>query len=352
MSIELKSRPKVYIILVNWNGWKDTIECLESVFRLRYDDFRVLVCDNGSPDGSVEKILQWASGHLAAECENSTLRFVTQPPLPKPIPTLRITPGENVDLSAQNEPLVLIEAGKNLGFAGGNNIALRRVLAFDDFDYVWLLNNDTVVDPDALKNLVKTLESRPDAGLCGSTLLYYRHPETVQALGGSIYNPWTARVGHIGCGLDRERIPPPGWLESRIKYVVGASMLVKKDFIKEVGLMNEDYFLYFEEIDWASRGKERFRLAWSPESIVYHKEGASIGTARSAKARSGVSEMYGTRSRVLFTRRYYPYALPSVCTAILISALHRLLLGRRDGSSAILRGLISGLRSNLCAEFR
>jgi len=335
--------PKVYVVLVNWNRWKDTIECLESVFRLRYKNFRVVVCDNSSGDNSVENIQAWAAGKLAAGCDNPTLRSLTEPPVAKPVPTLRVAPGEQFQLGGGNERLILIETGNNLGFAGGNNVALRLVLETSDSEYVWLLNNDTVVDPGALDHLVETLGSEIDAGMCGSTLLYYHEPEKVQALGGSVYNVWTARGGHLGEGLDRNRLPSRALVEGRLRYVVGASMLVRREFLEQVGIMNEDYFLYFEEIDWATRGRSRFRLTWSPESIVYHKEGTSIGTAQSPMARSGLSEMYATRNRVLFTRSYFFYAIPTACAAILLSAAHRMLIGRFDSSRAIWRGLLAGL---------
>jgi GT2 family glycosyltransferase len=334
--------PKVYIIILNWNGWRDTIECLESVFRLKYDAFTVLVCDNASSDGSLRYIASWANGETLAECANPNLQILSTPPVRKPIPFLCIEPGEYISLRDRSERLFLVQTGANLGFAGGNNAGMRLALDADDFDYVWLLNNDTVVDPDALISLIKKMDQRPGAGICGSMLLDYYNPETVQALGGSAYNRWTARSGHIGRGLIRSQIPPCEWVEGRMKYVVGASMFVRKEFLEQIGLMCEDYFLYFEEIDWVTRATGQFALGYSQESVVYHKEGAAIGTAKLPLKRSALSEFYATRNRILFTRKYFRYAIGLTVGAILLSTVHRFLQRNRTNCFALFRGLLSG----------
>lgn len=338
-------QPKVYICTVNWNGWRDTIECLEAVFRLNYQRWCAIVCDNGSQDGSLEKIEAWARGEIIADCDNPALRGHTSPPVAKPIAILRVARGETVSLRDKTERLVLVEAGANLGFAGATNIDLRLGLQSGDLDYAWLLNNDTVVDPDALTHLTATMEARPEVGMCGSTLLYYHDPQTIQSLGGSLYNRWTARGGHVFSGRSREERPDPAWVESTIRYVVGASMLVRREFLERVGLLDDSYFLYFDEIDWAVRGRHHFRLGYSPDSVVWHKEGAAIGTARLGRPRSQISEFYSTRSRLLFTGRHFPWCLPSVAAAVGLSALHRLVTLKPAACGAVLRGAFAGLRA-------
>jgi GT2 family glycosyltransferase len=342
--------PKVYIIVLNWNGWRDTIECLESVLRLDYDQFRVIVCDNASEDNSLDRIADWAGGSLAAGCSNPALRGLTFPPCPKPISFLRIGQGDRFSLESRSETLFLVQTGANLGFAGGNNVGLRVALGAGDLDYAWLLNNDTVVEPEALSSLVAAMQVRPDVGLCGSTLLYYHSPRTVQALGGSIYNRWTARGGHIGLGLNVDDVPPHGVVECRI---VGASMFVRRSFLEQIGLLDEHFFLYFEEIDWAKRAKGLFALGYCPGSIVYHKEGASIGTSDvKGKRRSELSDRFASRNRVLFTRIHYPAALATVIFAMALSLLHRLLTGQIRSFATIVEGMSSGLFVRKNTAFR
>ena len=146
----------VYIVLVNWNGWRDTIECLESVFRLDYPDFMVVGCDNASGDDSLAQIKSWAAGTLVIRAKNPALAELVEPAIPKPVEWVEYDrPTAEAGGSPDNDArLVLIRTGGNLGFAGGNNVGIRFALAHDDCTHVWLLNNDTVAPPDSLSHLV------------------------------------------------------------------------------------------------------------------------------------------------------------------------------------------------------
>jgi GT2 family glycosyltransferase len=335
---------RVYIIVLNWNGWRDTVECLESVLRLDYPDYKVVVCDNGSTDGSLDHIRRWANGCEAVESRNAALAALTSPPVPKPIPFAELDPALDSKASGDSAvPLLLIQTGANLGFGGGNNVGLRYVLNCDHFDFIWLLNNDTVVRPDALSHLVLRMKERPDAGICGSTLLYYDDPSMVQAWGGSVFNKWVSRGGHIGAQAHASQPPAVEEVERKMAYVVGASMLVRRSFLERVGLIDEQYFFGFDEIDWATSAKGQFRLAYSPRSVVYHKEGSAMGSHRTSSRRSATSEFYTIRSRVLFTKKHYPFALPTVLCAIALSALHRVLNRRWKNLGALARGTLQGL---------
>lgn len=317
---------KVYIILVNWNGWRDTIECLESVLRNDFKEYKVIVCDNGSTDNSLEHIKIWADGKLDAFNGDVTLRKLSFPPISKPVPYTEIDREEAERRRAEVEegpPLVLIRNGANLGFAGGNNVGMRYALADGDFDYVWLLNNDTVIQPDALTSLIERMKEKPEAGMCGSTLLHYEKPDKVQALGGGWYCKWLGlpwhygRFGKLAASVDRKKA------EARMNYVEGASMLVSRSFLQDVGLMCEDYFLYFEEPDWAIRARGRYALAYAPSSVVYHKVGRSIGTTSNPLHKSQVCDYYNIRNRLLFTSRHYPNALPSIIIFVMLEIFLR-----------------------------
>ena len=224
-------------------------------------------------------------------------------------------------------PLTLIETGANLGFAGGNNVGLRYIQARGEFSLVWLLNNDTVVRPDALSHLVQRMRARPDAGICGSTLAYYDHPECVQALGGASFDFRRGIARHLGVGDKIETQRDVDTIERALDYVVGASMLVSTKFLVDIGLMSEEYFLYYEEIDWATRAQGRFGLAWAPDSVVYHKEGASIGSSHRARP-SATSLRYLYRNRLRFARLHTPSCYWSVFRSVVFEAL--VFLKRRD----------------------
>lgn len=338
---------RVGVLIVNWNGWADTVACLESVFRLDYPDFRVILCDNGSTNGSLERIADWAAGRLSALVSvlPEELRPLIDPPVvAKPLEhvTYDRSMAEAGGNPSLDPPLVLIREENNLGFAGGNNVGLRYILARGGFDAVWLLNNDTLVEPHALSALVARMQVSPSAGMCGSTLLRFDRPERIQARGGGWYCRWIGLPWHIG-QLQRAGDPPRRQrVESWINYIVGASLLVSREFLETVGLMNEDYFLYFEELDWALRGRGRFTLAYAPYSVIYHKVGGSIGTSSNPRHKSLTCDYYAIRNRLRFTRRFYPLALPTVYLSVVCAALLRLVCGRPDLAAMIWRILCRG----------
>jgi GT2 family glycosyltransferase len=235
--------------------------------------------------------------------------------------------------------IVLIRSAANFGFGGGNNIGIFFALAAGDADYVWLLNNDTVVAPQALSAMIERMKAVPGAGICGSTLLYHDDPQRIQSLGGSRYLKWAGVGVPLGANEKWPLDVRAGSIEKEMSYVAGASMLVSKKFLETVGLMEESYFLYFEEIDWVQRSAGRFKLAYAPGSIVYHKEGGAIGSSGSGKRRSPQSFFWLTRSRLLFTAKYYPAAIPSVTLYSLINCMQWAVLNRNP------RILLAGIRA-------
>lgn len=335
---------KVYVVLLNWNGWADTIECLESLFRIENPGIRVVVCDNASTDSSLDRIKAWADGQLCALPPTSSrhLRF-SSPPCSKPIDFAEYgrSEAESGGDVIESAPLVLIQTEANLGFAGGNNVGLRYAMAREDFDYIWLLNNDTVVEPDSLARMVERMHESPEAGICGSTLLHYDQPHRVQAFGGGYYCKWIGLPWHQGRLKKAEDQRNRQRAERWMNYIVGASMLVSKAFLKKIGLICEDYFLYFEETDWALRAKGKFKLVYAPDSIVYHKVGASIGTSSLPSKKSLVCDYYSARNRLFFTRTFFPEASVTVWLSLLCAVLCRLLFGR-FGRARMLLGLMCG----------
>ncbi|HET9492000.1 MAG TPA: glycosyltransferase [Methylomirabilota bacterium] len=317
------------VVVVNWKGWADTIECLESLLRSNWPSFRVIVCDNGSADRSFEHLQAWAAGLLdVVVAPGNPLRGLLAPPVAKPVAH---TSYDRTAAEAGGGPqdrdtrLVFIQTGSNLGFAGGVNVGLRYVLARDEFAYAWVLNNDTVVRPDTLGHLVRRMEERPDAGMCGSTLLSYDPPHLVQALAGARYNKWLGGTWHIGARRPASAaVAEEARVERRLSYIMGASMLVSRRVLEDIGLMSEDYFLFFEEVDWAFRIRGRYALTYAPGSVLYHKGGASTGANMDARKRSLMAERLLIRNRLRITRKFYPFALPTVYLGVLASMLLRL----------------------------
>lgn len=326
-----KASKKVYIIILNWNGWEDTIECLESVFRNAYPNYKVIVCDNNSSDNSLDKIKQWANGKLRAkQSKENFISTFTIPPVSKPIQYIEYDrkQAELGGYTEENASLILIQTGDNLGFAGGNNVGIRYALARDKFKYIWMLNNDTIIEKNALVHLVRRMEVNSLIGICGSTLLFYDRPNVIQALGGGVLNKWFSTSKHIGVNQKSNISIDTEAIERKMDYVTGASMLATRQFILDIGLMSEEYFLYFEELDWIFRAKSKYTLGYADNSIVYHKEGGTIGSNSTGHLKSELSDYYLIQNRLMFSRKYLKKYLIFTYLGLMISIINRIIRGQ------------------------
>ena len=331
---------RVAIVLLNWNNGRDTVNCLESVLRLQGVPFTVVVCDNQSTDDSLALMRAWAANGSGTGDVAGPLGPPAAP-LPRPVAwqEWQHRAGEPfaADQPIADHAVHLVHTGGNLGFAGGCNVGMRWALQWSGCSHVWLLNNDTVVHPDALARLLARAEAADHPDMVGSLLVYHDEPQRIQCLGGGRLHRRSSTSSHLGEGLSlaEARAASGPAVEAQMDYVVGASLLVRRDFIARVGLLEEDYFLYYEELDWAERGRrsaQGLRLGFAPDSLVYHKVGATAGTHR----RSCHSLRYLYRSRLMYTRRFARAMLPAVRLAALWDATKLMLKGRPDAASAVL----------------
>lgn len=242
---------RVAIILVNWNGLADTLACLESLAGLSYPAYEIILVDNGSTDPSVD-----------------TLR--------RAWPQVRLT-----------------EAGTNLGFVGGNNLALRQVLE-QDFDYALLLNNDTEVAPDFLDHLVQAAEADPGAAIAGPNIFYFSQPEILWSAGGKI--DWQ-RGQTVMTGIGQKAIERFDGPPRAVDYVTGCALLIKTPVARQIGLLDERFFAYYEEVEWCARARRAgYRVLQVPSARVWHK------ISPEAREASAQVHYYMTRNRLLLLR--------------------------------------------------
>jgi GT2 family glycosyltransferase len=324
-SPETAAKPAVAIVLVNWNGWKDTVECVSSVLAHRYPDFHIFVVDNDSSDQSVERIAAWCEAPRADSAWRAPQgvdRATDREPIAPLACRIADCPVQVLPAAPAGCRLTVIRSGGNLGFAGGCNVGVRAA-GLERFQYFWFLNTDTVVHRDALDALIERATREPAADMVGSTLRYYASPEILQAMGGARLNEATAASEHIGEGNTVAQISADATaVERELSYIFGASMLVSSRFIREVGLMQEDYFLYYEEVDWAMRGRGRFKPGYAPNSHVFHKSGAS-----SSKVKPLFTSNLYYRNRIRFASRFLPHALHAVRRRMLWDACYYVLKG-------------------------
>ena len=336
--------PRLGVVIVNWNRWADTIECLESLLKAP-TPMAVVIVDNGSTDGSLDRITAWAAGTQSADPIDTAMARFSQPPAAKPLALTRLAAADIPAFSVGGSPpppagasLTLVDAAANLGFAGGNNLGLRLLLA-RGLDLFWLLNNDTVVDRAAPDALIRRMDATHNVGMCGTIVRFYHRPDTVQALNGSRFSLFSGQSRGIGGGQPASQAFDPAKVARETDFVLGASLAVSRAFLETVGPMHEGYFLYFEEIDWATRAAERFVTAFAHGAIVYHKEGGSIGSSGEPSQRSSKSEYWLTRSRLAFVRRNHPWAWPWHWLLTLPLAARRLLRAQPGKAAAMVRAM-------------
>ncbi|MEI6727050.1 MAG: glycosyltransferase family 2 protein [Actinomycetes bacterium] len=292
------TRPKpntesVCVILVNWNSWPDTVACLESCAALTYPNVEIVVVDNGSADDSVVRLGE---------------RF----------PDLRV-----------------VETGANLGFAAANNVGMRAALS-GGAEYVWLLNNDTVVDPSALSELVDALRTDRGAGIACSRIYYLNEPNRLWFAGGCL-SAWSGWALHRGV----DQIDHGQYDEvEEVDFATGCSLLARAAAVAACGPMAEDYFLYWEDVEWCVRARRAgWRVVYAPRSRVWHKVGGS-----SADGSGRVHWRYEGRNRLRFYAKHRPWALGWVAPATLASALYLAARGRPGDGLALLQGSLDACR--------
>ena len=246
--------PKIAIVILNWNGAADTLECLRSVCGIEYSNFEILVVDNGSTDGSVEAIRQYN-------------------------PSIRI-----------------IETGGNLGYAAGNNVGIRVALK-DGSDFVLLLNNDTIVDSALVKKFVVAAGTIPNAGILGAKIYFYSEKKKISYAGGKWKNIFSGCT-HIG-----EGVLDDGQSFNRVDetdFVTGCALFIRREVIEAIGLLDERFFLTFEDTDWYYRARRRgYQCIFVPSSIVWHKVAASF-----AGENSPLRVYFSSRNRLLWAEKH------------------------------------------------
>ena len=300
------ARPQVYVIVVNYNGWRDTIECLESVLRSDYPALRVIVCDNASTDDSVAAMRGWARGEVAVET-SSPRAPLRADPVVKPVRLIECTAEQLVTAGAGSDDesgVLLVHTGGNLGFAGANNVALRHVLARGAGAYALLFNNDAVIAPDAITAMVDRAERTTACGAIGATVLRYFHPDRIETLGGGRISRLTGMVSWVAADKDRHTSRPES---VAIDYVMGCCLLAPYAAIQRVGLMGEQYFLYGEDADWCLRMKSSgLAVGYCAAAEIWHKGGASVAH------RSEMHDYYAVRGTLMLMHRHFAFSLPLV----------------------------------------
>jgi GT2 family glycosyltransferase len=273
--------PKVSVIILNWNGWKDTIECMESLYQIDYPNYDIVLVDNDSKDDSIQRIRDYCEGKLEPKSP-----FYNYNPKNKPIQIFEYTKDETEknkqinksevypDLSSDKK-LILIKNNKNYGFAEGNNIGIRYSLKTLNSKYTLLLNNDTVVDKHFLTEMVETGENDNKIAVIGSKTYYYNFNgknDVLWSVGGTV--DLSRYPGYHDIVL-KDNLPTIKNSKIDVDWISGAVMLIKTDILP-LNLLNSDFFFGCEDVDLCIEMKNKgFKMVTNLKAIVWHKAGAS-----------------------------------------------------------------------------
>jgi hypothetical protein len=252
----LTFQPQVFIIILNWNGKTDTLACLNSLQKSTYSNQEIIVVDNGSSDDSVEQIKSLYSS------------------------------------------VTLLEAGKNLGYAEGNNVGLRYVLDRAS-DYIFIINNDTVISENCITELIETAIKMPNAGILSPLVMYYDEPEIIW-YAGTLLDESNYRFSRDADGQHIDSFDR----KTPYKTITGAgcALMMPTKILRQIGLFHKDFFLYWEEMDLSYRmEKSSYDIVVVPSAIIWHKIGSSFELHK--EHASKVKVYFWQRNRLLWAKR-------------------------------------------------
>ena len=309
-------RPPLGVAIVAFNSADIIVGCLDSLFASRGAELRVVVTDNASSDDTVDAIRGWAARRGR---EDAAFHFTELP----------------ADTAAPaSADLTLLRSGFNGGYAHGVNAGLRLLLRDPAIDLFWVLNPDCEVTPEAAARYLAHGADGAFALMCGRTI-YKEAPDRIQTDGGRI-DRWTGVCSAANLGLPPATTPMPQARE--LDFIPGSNAVATRTFIERAGLMSEDYFLYYEEVDWAfRRGQLPLRIV--DDVVVYHYGGTAIGSGSATRRASPFANYFNYRNRIRFLARHRPMAVPIGLAYAVAKALQLLLL-KRAASEA--RALVAG----------
>ena len=297
--------PKVYIVILNYKQWQVTLQCLLSVLNSTYTNYAIVVIDNDSQNNSLESLATALNNRSLVPAEDYLIINKTDFKDRGVLPKLKVT---------------LLQNDENTGFAAANNLVLDAIK--DQDAYVWLLNPDMVAVENTLANLVIFAKNQPDPAIIGGVIKYDSDKNELFCYGGSQLNFYSGRPNIIENALDADKID----------FIYGGCLFTHVSNFKTLGLLPEEYFLYWEETDWCYTAKLKGHpLIVCPDAICYDKISTSIG-------KGYLSDYYYARNALYFMAKFRKFRLPSALFFMSLRWLRRLFAGQRDRASGMFWG--------------
>ncbi len=311
------------VVIVTYGAADVIADCLETLFASEGVALSVVVVDNASPDGTAEVVRDWQVGRTL--------------PAAMPFARGRTHRPEQMDAfprATEDHHLAFIQTGANLGFAAAVNIGLAALSSLAVLDRFWVLNPDSAVPAGTAAAFASHPAPKGGFGMIGGRVLYFDQPEMIQIDGGVI--DWRTGVTRNVNQFAPADAPPPD--PAGMDFITGASMVVSRDFLRRAGPMPEDYFLYYEEVDWALQRGD-LPLLYCPGGLVYHRAGSAIGSPAPGRTASPFSTYFKHRGRIRFLRRNRPSSLAGGWVFGLAKMGQLALRGDMAAAAALLRGM-------------
>ena len=311
--------PRVYILILNYKRWQDVVECLDSVFRSTYKNFSAIVIDNDSQNDSLQYLKNWADG-------DNTLQWKVEKPI-----SYRCFHSQEINTSTYFDPstqLFFVQNENNVGFAAGNNIVLQSLLKEDA--YIWLLNPDIVIEKNTLSELVAFANTQPLKSIIGSVIKSYTNQDKILLYGGAKINFNSATVSLIE---NENKI-------SDIDFICGGSLFTHSRHFREIGLLPQDYFLFWEEADWCYQAQQRgYKMLVCRTAISYDKISTSIG-------KGFLADYYYTLNGLLFLKKYKKKKIGVASVFAILRFLKRIVNGKWSGAKGVFKGVLTFAKQN------
>lgn len=320
--------PTLGVVLVAFNSADVIVECLESLFASRGAELAVVVVDNASTDDSRAVIERWASGAMPFSARPDCPIAIA--PVAKPV-ALHVQ--DATDETVTTGPLTLIRSAVNTGFAGGVNIGLAQLSRRAEVSAFWVLNPDCIVATDTAARYLEAGGGQ-NFGMLSSRTLYYDRPGTIQTDGGRVFR-WNGVCRGVNGGAPAATTPLPD--AASLDFLTGANIVVSRAWLNRIGPMPEDYFLYYEEVDWAF-SRDGFALELVPGATVYHHGGTSIGSGSHFQRPTAFSNYFNHRNRMRFVARHLPASRVGALGYTFAKAAQLGLKGARDEAWSMIAG--------------
>jgi len=315
----------VIVAIIGYRNNDDVYECLSALAKVTEKTFLISICENGGA-GSYHEL-----------CDRLKDLVDFEGGAPNTV-DVRVAQACGGTLRTGGQVVRIYRARDNLGYAGGINVCIGQLTLTEKWSALWVLNPDTEPDPNALTALIKRTREG-EYGIVSSRLVF-KSTGRVQSYGGH-WRPLMARGLNIGQNASLDVVPDFDAIELSMNYVSGASLFATREYVESVGLMDERYFLYCEEVDWCFRRGHR-RLGYAHDAIVYHAHGTTTGSSADPKERSSISVYLNERNKLLLTKRFYPTLYPLVLATTLLLTLQYLKCGAVRNFFVALSGWFAG----------